>query len=190
MTPLLAWWGPSDSGQAGNDHTDWFGCSGLQYKFPVLWRSCTADPSTGSVIGIRGDRGFHHPVPQICGGQSPDPRNQKLQWGCVAAGHTNYDLLWDSPSHGCIQIIDRAMSAITKGELAKATMTWRQAHFGAVMYGSQQLPHTSSNTTGVEKGCNPFLPEGWPHGGKGILPRKSDAQSAPHRRLPSLCSAQ
>ena len=43
------------------------------------------------------------------------------------------------------KIIDRAMSAITKGELMKATTTWRQAHFGAVMSGSLQLLHTSSN---------------------------------------------
>ena len=49
------------------------------------------------------------------------------------------------------KIIDRAMSIITKGELVNATMTWRQAHFGAVMSGSLQLPHASSNETGVEK---------------------------------------
>ena len=34
------------------------------------------------------------------------------------------------------EIIDRALSLMTKGELAKVTMTWRQAHFGAVMSGS------------------------------------------------------
>ena len=49
------------------------------------------------------------------------------------------------------KIIGRPMSMITKGELAKATMMWRQAHFGAVMSGSLHLPHTSSNATGVEK---------------------------------------
>ena len=43
------------------------------------------------------------------------------------------------------------MGLIIKGELAKATMTWRQAHFGAVMSRSLQLPHTSSNRTRVEK---------------------------------------
>ena len=34
------------------------------------------------------------------------------------------------------KIIDRAMSMMTKGELTKVTMMWRQAHFGAVMSGS------------------------------------------------------
>ena len=43
------------------------------------------------------------------------------------------------------------MGVITKGELVKVTMTWRQAHFGAVMYRSLQLPHTSSNGTWVEE---------------------------------------
>ena len=37
------------------------------------------------------------------------------------------------------KIINKALSLITMGELAKATMTWRQAHFGAVMLGSLQL---------------------------------------------------
>ena len=49
------------------------------------------------------------------------------------------------------KIIDRDMSMITKGKLAKATMTWKQARFGSVMSGSLQLPYYSSNTTGVEK---------------------------------------
>ena len=36
--------------------------------------------------------------------------------------------------------IDRTMGMITKGELAKATVTWRQAHFSVIMSGSLQLP--------------------------------------------------
>ena len=43
------------------------------------------------------------------------------------------------------------MSMITKGELAQATVMWKQAHLGAVMPGLLQLPYTSSNETGVEK---------------------------------------
>ena len=43
------------------------------------------------------------------------------------------------------------MSLMTKVELTKATTTWRQAQFGAIMSQSLQLPHTSSNKTGVEK---------------------------------------
>ena len=41
------------------------------------------------------------------------------------------------------KIIDRALSLMTKGELAKVTMMWRQAHFGAVMSWSLQLTHAS-----------------------------------------------
>ena len=41
------------------------------------------------------------------------------------------------------KIIDRAMSLMTKGGLAKVTMMWRQAPFGAVMSGSLQLPCAS-----------------------------------------------
>ena len=39
------------------------------------------------------------------------------------------------------KIIDWEMRIITKGELTKATMTWKQDHFGAVMSGLLQLPH-------------------------------------------------
>ena len=49
------------------------------------------------------------------------------------------------------KIIERVMSIVTKGELVKVTMTWRQAHFGAVMSGLLQLPQTGSNGTRVEK---------------------------------------
>ena len=38
------------------------------------------------------------------------------------------------------KIIDRAMGMITKGELAKTTVTWRQAYFSVVISGS--LPTT------------------------------------------------
>ena len=62
------------------------------------------------------------------------------------------------------------MGVITKQELTKAAMTWRQAHFGAVMSGSLQLPHTSSNRTGVEQEVIHSSPMGWHHRGKGVLP--------------------
>ena len=45
--------------------------------------------------------------------------------------------------------IDRALSLMTKGELAKVTTMCRQAHFGAVMLGSLQLSCMSSNKSGV-----------------------------------------
>ena len=38
------------------------------------------------------------------------------------------------------KIINRTMGIITMGELAKVTVTWKQAHFSAVMLGSHQLP--------------------------------------------------
>ena len=43
------------------------------------------------------------------------------------------------------KIIDRALSCMTAGELACATATWQQAHFGAVMLGSLQLSCSSSD---------------------------------------------
>ena len=46
-----------------------------------------------------------------------------------------------------LKIIDRALSCLTVGELAHATVTWQQAHFGSVMSGSLQLSCSSSEET-------------------------------------------
>ena len=43
------------------------------------------------------------------------------------------------------KIIDRALSCMTVGELAQATATWWQAHFGAVMLGLLQISHGNSD---------------------------------------------
>ena len=48
------------------------------------------------------------------------------------------------------KIIDKALSCMTAGELAKATATWQQAHFGAVMSGSLQLSHSSSEKLALQ----------------------------------------
>ena len=42
------------------------------------------------------------------------------------------------------KIIDKTLSCMTAGDLAKVTATWRQAHFGAVMSGLLQLSCSSS----------------------------------------------
>ena len=46
------------------------------------------------------------------------------------------------------KIIDQVMGMIMKGELMRATVTWKQDHFGAVMSGLPQLPHTDSKGNG------------------------------------------
>ena len=51
------------------------------------------------------------------------------------------------------KIIDKAPSLMTVGELAKATTTWRQARFVAVMLGLLQLSHSSSDQSEVTKGA-------------------------------------
>ena len=60
------------------------------------------------------------------------------------------------------KIIDRALSCMNKGELAQATMMWRQANFGAVMSGSVQVSQTSSNKIGVEEKVSHSSPKGDP----------------------------
>ena len=47
------------------------------------------------------------------------------------------------------KLIDRALTLMTKEELAKVTTIWRQAHFGAVMLESLQLSCMSLNKSGV-----------------------------------------
>ena len=59
-----------------------------------------------------------------------------------------------------IKIIDKAPSLMTAGELAKATTTWRQAHFGAVMLGSVQLPCSGSGQCKVTTGTTSSIHQG------------------------------
>ena len=57
------------------------------------------------------------------------------------------------------KVIDKALSLMTLGELVKATMTWRQAHFRVVMSGSLQLSCSGSGqckvTTGAASSIHP-----------------------------------
>ena len=46
------------------------------------------------------------------------------------------------------KIIDRVMGKMAKGEVMRATATWKQAHFSVIIYGSLQLPHTDSKGYG------------------------------------------
>ena len=62
---------------------------------------------------------------------------------------------------GC-KIIDKALSLMTMGELAKATMMWWQAHFGAVMSRLLQLSHASSDKNRVEEEAKHSSQEGNP----------------------------
>ena len=58
------------------------------------------------------------------------------------------------------RIIDKAPSLMTTGELATTTMTWRQAHFGAVMLGSLQLSCSSSGQSKVTAGAASSFEQG------------------------------
>ena len=58
------------------------------------------------------------------------------------------------------KIIDRALSLMNMEKLAMATMTWRQAHFGAVMLGSLQLSCSSSGQSKATAGATSSFQQG------------------------------
>ena len=63
-----------------------------------------------------------------------------------------------------LKIIHRALGCMTAGELACATVTWQQAHFGAVMSGSLQLSCSSSEKLVAENSSREKSPvEVWKH---------------------------
>ena len=62
------------------------------------------------------------------------------------------------------KIINKALSCMTAGELAKATATWHQAHFGAVMSGLLQLSCSSSEKLALQNPSRESDPEEvWKH---------------------------
>ena len=83
-----------------------------------------------------------------------------------------------------LKIIYRAMGMMTKGKLTRATMTWMQLHFRAVMYGSLQLSCTGSRGNG-ERGRRPFPPQALTlqHPGNFVWMISRD-MSVPHRGSP------
>ena len=83
------------------------------------------------------------------------------------------------------KIIERVMGMIMKGELARAPVTWQQAHFSAVMSWSQQLPLKSIGGEGLQRGKLPPQPPSL------LYPRNSVwmiswGMSIPHGRSLSL----
>ena len=80
------------------------------------------------------------------------------------------------------KIINKALSLMTMGELAKATMTWRQAHFGAVMSGSLQLSCSSSGKCKVTAGATSSFQQGALWRCRNSKSMTSKVQFAPHRK--------
>ena len=113
---------------------------------------CQGPPSRWGA-GTRGYWWISHPIPGVWWGQFTDTRYKGLQQGCLATGHTSHKLCCKGTGHGGAKIIDRAMGMIRKGELAKATVTWRQGQFGVVMSGFLQLLHKCAGGWGFRKGA-------------------------------------
>ena len=82
------------------------------------------------------------------------------------------------------KIIDKALSLMTAGELAKATTTWRQVHCGAVMLGSLQLSHSSSDQSKVTKGATSSSQQGGTVEVQKFQLNYIKVQFAPHRKSP------
>ena len=174
----------------GKNCTNWFGCSGIQCELPVLWGTCTTNSAIGSVIGARGDRGaaiqylgFMEVNLQILG-----IANYYEDILLLVIPTTTYSET--VPAVVGSKIIDKALSLMAKGELAKVTMTWRQSHFGAFMSGSGslQLSHTSSNKIEVGEEVSHSSQSSDP-----VEVRKFlilEAQSTPCKQSPDLHLAQ
>ena len=124
---------------------NWFGGTGIEYKLAVMQIPGYWNPTLGLVVGIRGD------------GVAAIPYLRFVEVNLQILGIRGYNedvLLLAIPSTAYAEgvpvvvgskIIDRALSCMTVGELAYATVTWQQAHFGAVMSGSLQLSSSNSD---------------------------------------------
>ena len=125
-----------------------------------MQRAHPAHPAPGLVIEARGDGG------------SAIPYLRYVEVNLQILGIRNYNedvLLLVIPTMTYsktvlvmvgTKIINKALSLMIVGELAKATMTWRWAHFGAVMLGSFQLSCSSSEQSEVTKGATGSYQQG------------------------------
>ena len=85
------------------------------------------------------------------------------------------------------KIIDREMGMVTKGELAKATVKWRQANFGAVKSELLKVPHKCAGEMGVLWRGHHLLQPLTPLCLRNSALTMSRGTSIPHRGLPFLC---
>ena len=125
-----------------------------------MQRAHPEDPAPGLVIGARGHGGAAIPYLRFVevNLQIPWIRNYNEDVLPLVIPTTTYSktvLIMVGT-----KIINKALSLMTAGELAKATMMWRQAHFGAVMSGSLQLSHNSSDQSEVTTGTTSSSEQG------------------------------
>ena len=107
--------------------------------------------SLGQLFELEGTGGAAIPLPWVHGGQPPEIGIANYNKGLLLLVIPTMTYSEMVPVMVGSKIIDKTLSLMTKGELAKATMTWRQGHFGAFMAGPLQLSHTSFNKSGVEE---------------------------------------
>ena len=134
-------WGPHHCWWAEGDHIDWLGCSGLQHKLwfckwmalkvYLLDRLLELEGTGGSAILYLG----YVEVNLQMSGTKGYIEDFLLLVILTMTYSEKVSVMVGS------KIIDRAMGMITKGELARVTMTYKQAHFSVVMSGSLQQPH-------------------------------------------------
>ena len=160
MSSRVLQWSPHDYRWARGHCLDQFRCSGVEHKCSILQRAHPANPTPGSVIGARGDGGAAIPYPRFVevNLQILGIRNYNEDVLLLVIPTTTYSKT--VPVMVGTKIIDKALSLMTAGELAKATMTWRQAHFGAVMLGSLQLSYSSSEKSEMTKGATSSSQQG------------------------------
>ena len=152
-------WGPSHCWWAESNHIDQLGGTGLQCELQVCeWMTLEVHPldrlleleGTGGLAILY--LGYVEVTLQIPGikGYSEDV----LQLVILTMTYSK-----KVPAMVGSKIIDRAMGMITKGELVRATMTWKQAHFGVVMSESLQHPAEVQGEMGMlQRGSLPLQP--------------------------------
>ena len=114
----------------------------------------------GGLLGARGDGGCSHPILRYVevNLQIPGIKGYNEDVLLLVIPTTTYSKA--VPVMLGTKIIDKAPSLMTTGELAKATTTWRQAHFGAVMLGSLQVSCSGSGQHEVTTGAASSIHQG------------------------------
>ena len=154
-------WGPSNCRWVRNHHLNRFWCTGV--KCAKFCEDLTLQIKTlGQLLELEGTGGAAIPYlmfvevnVQILG-----IRNYSEDVLLLIIPTTTYSetvLVMVS-----FKIINKALSVMTMGELAKATMTWQQVHFGAVMSRSLQPSCGSSERNRTGEGTRGSSQEGDP----------------------------
>ena len=142
---------------------NWLRGTGLKWELRVLWLDGPEGQPSRQAAGTRGYLGISIPYLGYVEVNLQIPGIRGYNQGILLLVTLTINYAKKVPAILVSKIINRAMGMIMEGELAKAPITWRQAHLSVVMSWLLWLPHKCARVMAALLSGWPFW-SSWTHG--------------------------